>query len=103
MGALGRQVPLADIDPRYYDSPSYVVPNDKVGQDAFAVIREAMRDNEVRKEDEYFSDIPDVKVSSAACGTSHNAKCSRSPAGANNHDASITFNPSRAGQSTTGK
>ena len=95
---INKFVPLADIDPRYYDSPYYVVPNDKVGQDAFAVIREAMRDKkmvgvgmvviskrerpiilepfgkglrgmtlrypyEVRKEDEYFSDIPDVKVS----------------------------------------
>src|SRR3954464_173566 len=91
-------VPLADIDPRYYDSPYYIVPKDKVGQDAFAVIREAMRDKkmvgvgmvviakrerpiilepfgkglrgmtlrypyEVRQEDEYFADIPDVKVS----------------------------------------
>src|SRR6185369_10141200 len=81
-----------------YDSPYYVVPNDKVGQDAFAVIREAMRDKkmvgvgkvviskrerpiilepfgkglrgmtlrypyEIRKEDEYFADIPEVKVS----------------------------------------
>src|SRR4029079_16359636 len=90
-------VPLADIDPRYYDSPYYVVPNDKVGQDAFAVIREAMRDKkmvgvgkvviskrerpiilepfgkglrgmtlrypyEIRKEDEYFAEIPDVKI-----------------------------------------
>jgi DNA end-binding protein Ku len=36
-------VPLAQIDARYFDSPYYVVPNDKVGQDAFAVIREAMR------------------------------------------------------------
>jgi DNA end-binding protein Ku len=91
-------VPLSQIDARYYDSPYYVVPNDKVGQDAFAVIREAMRDKkmvgvgmvviskrerpivlepfgkglrgmtlrypyEVRQEDEYFADIPDVKVS----------------------------------------
>jgi len=38
---------MADIDPRYYDSPYYVVPNDKVGQDAFAVIREAMRDKDM--------------------------------------------------------
>jgi DNA end-binding protein Ku len=73
------------------------VPNDKVGQDAFAVIRDAMKGKgtvgvgrvviskrerpiilepfgkgiramtlrypyEVRKEDEYFTDIPDVKV-----------------------------------------
>jgi len=91
-------VPLSQIDARYYDSPYYVVPNDKVGQDAFAVIREAMRDKkmvgvgkvviskrerpiilepfgkglrgmtlrypyEIRKEDEYFADIPDVKIS----------------------------------------
>jgi DNA end-binding protein Ku len=90
-------VPLSQIDARYYDSPYYVVPNDKVGQDAFAVIREAMRDKkmvgvgkvviskrerpiilepfgkglrgmtlrypyEIRKEDEYFAEIPDVKI-----------------------------------------
>src|ERR1043165_9547881 len=90
-------VPLSQIDPRYYDSPYYVGPNDKVGQDAFAVIREAMRDKkmvgvgkvviskrerpiileplgkgmrgmtlrypyEIRKEDEYFAEIPDVKL-----------------------------------------
>jgi DNA end-binding protein Ku len=36
-------VPLAQIDARYFDAPYYVIPNDKVGQDAFAVIREAMR------------------------------------------------------------
>jgi len=36
-------VPNAQIDKRYYDWPYYVVPTDKVGQDAFAVIREAMR------------------------------------------------------------
>ena len=76
-----------------------MVPNDKVGQDAFAVIREAMRGKgmvglgrvviskrerpiileplgkglrgmtlrypyEVRKEDEYFADIPDMKIPS---------------------------------------
>jgi DNA end-binding protein Ku len=92
-------VPLAQIDARYFDAPYYIVPNDKVGQDAFAVIREAMRGKkmvgigrvviskrerpiilepmgkglrgmtlrypyEVRDEKEYFSEIPDVKVSS---------------------------------------
>ena len=31
------------IDDRYIDSPYYIVPNDNVGQEAFAVIREAMR------------------------------------------------------------
>jgi DNA end-binding protein Ku len=32
------------IDERYLDSPYYIVPDDQVGQEAFAVIREAMRD-----------------------------------------------------------
>jgi DNA end-binding protein Ku len=36
-------VPSAQIDKRYYDSPYYIAPNDQVGQEAFAVIREAMR------------------------------------------------------------
>ncbi len=44
---INKFVPLADVDPRYYDSAYYVVPNDKVGQDAFAVIREAMRDKKM--------------------------------------------------------
>ena len=36
-------VPRADIDRRFFDTPYYITPNDPVGQDAFAVIREAMR------------------------------------------------------------
>ena len=40
-------VPLAQIDKRYLDSPYYIAPTDKVGQEAFAVIREAMRDKEM--------------------------------------------------------
>ncbi len=36
-------VPAAEIDKRFYDSPYYIVPNDKVGQEAFAVIRDAMK------------------------------------------------------------
>src|SRR5271168_2976454 len=36
-------VPREQIDERYLDSPYYIAPNDQVGQDAFAVIREAMR------------------------------------------------------------
>ena len=36
-------VPRAEIDRRFYDTPYYITPNDPVGQDAFAVIREAMR------------------------------------------------------------
>jgi DNA end-binding protein Ku len=90
-------VPFTQIDKRYYDQPYYVVPNDEVGVEAFAVIREAMvgkgvaalgrvvmnkRERvialepwgkgllgttlhyayEVRKADDYFADIPDVKI-----------------------------------------
>ena len=36
-------VPAAQIDKRYYDSPYYIMPNDNVGQEAFAVIRDAMK------------------------------------------------------------
>jgi DNA end-binding protein Ku len=87
-----------EVDELYLDESYYLVPDDKVGYEAFAVIREAMRDeglvgiarvvlyrrerllmlsprgngivgttlrynNEVRDEQEYFDDIPDVKVS----------------------------------------
>jgi len=90
-------VPFSQIDKRYYDTPYYVVPNDSVGAEAFAVIREAMvgkgmtalarvvmskRERvialepwgkgllgttlhfayEVRKAEDYFEDIPDVKI-----------------------------------------
>jgi len=37
-------VPRAEIDDRYLDSPYYVAPTDQVGQEAFAVIRDAIRD-----------------------------------------------------------
>src|SRR4051794_24605476 len=36
-------VPAAQIDKRFYDSPYYIVPNDTVGLEAFAVIRDAMK------------------------------------------------------------
>jgi DNA end-binding protein Ku len=36
-------VPRAEMDERYLDSPYYLVPDDRVGQEAFAVIRDAMR------------------------------------------------------------
>jgi DNA end-binding protein Ku len=90
-------VPASQIDKRFYDTPYYISPNDNVGQDAFAVIRNAMRGKgmaalgrivmskrerviavephgkgllgttlhypyEVRKAEEYFEDIPDVKL-----------------------------------------
>jgi len=37
-------VPRSEIDDRYLNAPYYIVPNDKVGQEAFAVIRDALRD-----------------------------------------------------------
>jgi DNA end-binding protein Ku len=36
-------VPRDEIDDRYLNSPYYIVPNDKVGQQAFAVIRDAIQ------------------------------------------------------------
>ena len=90
-------VPRKEIDELYLNSPYYIVPDGEVGQQAFAVIREAIRqegmvaigkvvftsrehvialearDNgmlgvtlrypyEVRKEADYFDDIPDEKI-----------------------------------------
>jgi Ku protein len=40
---IERFVPGAQIDPCYFDTPYYVAPRDEVGQEAFAVIRDAMR------------------------------------------------------------
>jgi DNA end-binding protein Ku len=94
---IDRFVPKAQIDERYIDSPYYLAPSDKAGLDAFAVIRDAMRDKgmaalgrvvlskrervlmlepwgkgllgttlrypyEVRADEDYFRDIPDVKI-----------------------------------------
>ena len=78
-------VPGAEIDRRFFDTPYYVTPNDPVGQDAFAVIREAMRSKalvalgrivlakrervialephekgQVRNSKDYFADIPEL-------------------------------------------
>ena len=36
-------VPRGEIDDRYMDSPYYIAPTDKVGQEAFAVIRDTIR------------------------------------------------------------
>ena len=90
-------VPRSEIDDRYIDSPYYVAPDGKVGQDAFAVIRDTIakmgmvavgrvvltrREHiialeargrglvgltlrypyEVRDEQPYFEDIPDMKT-----------------------------------------
>src|ERR1700719_3439655 len=42
--AIDSFVPRSEIDDRYLDSPYYVAPTDPVGQEAFAVIRDAIRD-----------------------------------------------------------
>jgi DNA end-binding protein Ku len=90
-------VPKKEIDELYLNSPYYIVPDGEVGQQAFAVIREAIKREgmvalgkivftsrehvisleprgkgllgitlrypyEVRKEDEYFDEIPDEKI-----------------------------------------
>src|SRR6188472_4256018 len=39
-------VPKAEIDERYLDKPYYIAPGGKVGADAFAVIRDAMKDKD---------------------------------------------------------
>jgi DNA end-binding protein Ku len=91
-------VPVSEVDRIYLDESFYIVPQDEVAQEAFAVIREAMKKedlaglarvviyrrerllllqprgkglvatalrykNEVRDEEDYFDDIPNVKVS----------------------------------------
>jgi DNA end-binding protein Ku len=40
---IERFVPKAAIDDRYRDTPYYLAPEDQVGQEAFAVIRDAMK------------------------------------------------------------
>jgi DNA end-binding protein Ku len=36
-------IPAGDIDPIWYDKPHYLTPSDPVGEEAFAVIRDAMK------------------------------------------------------------
>jgi DNA end-binding protein Ku len=40
-------VPRAEIDDRYLESPYYIAPTDQVGQEAFAVIRDAIREKKM--------------------------------------------------------
>jgi DNA end-binding protein Ku len=90
-------VPVEQVDKRYLEAPYYLAPDDKVAQEAFAVIRDAMKAKgragvarvvisrrermvlleplgkgimatvlrypyEVRGEEAYFEDIPDLKL-----------------------------------------
>jgi Ku70/Ku80 beta-barrel domain len=54
-------VPRAAIDQRFFDSPYYVMPSEPVGQEAFAVIREAMRGKPLRV-DERLAERVDVDL-----------------------------------------
>jgi DNA end-binding protein Ku len=40
-------VPRSEIDPRYMDAPYYIAPTERVGEEAFVVIRDAMREEGV--------------------------------------------------------
>jgi len=40
---IERFVPAGQIDARYFEKPYYITPREPIGQEAFAVIREAMR------------------------------------------------------------
>lgn len=40
-------VPSSEVDPIYFENRYYIAPDDQVGQEAFAVIREAMRQRKV--------------------------------------------------------
>jgi DNA end-binding protein Ku len=40
-------VPRSEIDPRYLEAPYYLAPNERVAEEAFAIIRDAMRDEKV--------------------------------------------------------
>src|SRR5438309_8035537 len=44
---IGSFVPRSEIDDRYLDSPYYISPTDQVGQEAFSVIRDAMREKQM--------------------------------------------------------
>src|SRR6516164_450243 len=75
---IDRFVPRSEIDDRYLDSPYYLAPDGKVGQDAFAVIRDTIAKMNMvaigrvvltRREhiialdaQPYFEDIPDLKL-----------------------------------------
>jgi len=43
---IGTFVPTTEIDKRYYERPYYIVPDGKTSEEAFAVIRDAMKDKD---------------------------------------------------------
>jgi Ku protein len=94
---IERFLPAGQIDARYFEKPYYIVPREEIGQESFAVIRDAMTRegvaglgrivlssrerpllvepmsvglrgvtlrfaHEVRREEDYFSEIPQMKL-----------------------------------------
>ena len=43
---IDKFVPVDEIDRRYFDRPYYIAPDGKAGEEAFAVIRDAMKDKD---------------------------------------------------------
>src|SRR4029450_87694 len=43
---IDKFVPIGEIDRRYFDRSYYIVPDGKAGEEAFAVIRDAMKDKD---------------------------------------------------------
>jgi DNA end-binding protein Ku len=99
-------VPRSEIDARYLDTPYYIAPNERVAEEAFSIMRDAMRDDkvvglgrvviarreriimleplgkgllgtvlryayEVRAEDAYFDEIPDMQLPSEMKDLAH--------------------------------
>jgi DNA end-binding protein Ku len=99
-------VPRSEIDPRYLEAPYYIAPGERVAEEAFSIIRDAMRDenvvglgrvvlarrervilleplgkgllgtvlryaSEVRGEESYFEDIPDLKLPAEMIDLAH--------------------------------
>jgi DNA end-binding protein Ku len=44
---IERFLPAGQIDARYFEKPYYIVPREQIGQESFAVIRDAMRRDDV--------------------------------------------------------
>jgi DNA end-binding protein Ku len=40
-------VPRAEIDPRYFEAPYYIAPNERVAEEAFSIMRDAMEEKKV--------------------------------------------------------
>jgi hypothetical protein len=65
-------VPREQVDERYINAPYYIAPTDKVGQEAFAVIRDAIRDMEMARQAEGAEQpTSSLRRTSRACAWGH--------------------------------